>query len=408
MKIVISAMALIFLAVPASANNWNDSDVFVEAVYHQTDSNGSFQDPIDPYAFRASARNTFTSQQQTLTLPASSTHVPNPVMDFVQQGAHHVFWRGRSTLADVQLDFPAGTYNWNITGGSLSDIETPSIGATADTPPAFQPQIINGTWSNGRLQLTASNPRFDITSWTSAPSGSRIELELWRDGGAGGSSMGSATTTVSWPAQPVGSVFSAYLSFRVIRNETQTASSFNTRSGQASTLYFEIEMVGDPEPNPGPTSDVPVLSIAPGIVLGWMSQVNQTYQIHTSIDLLSWSQLGANIPGTGGEIQFFASSFTSQKFYKLIVNPETSSSLVILEALYGADETFVDVQASVEANIVNDQVNMTVGNHTLGGDPLPGVTKALYIRYQNVSGEFEATISEGESLRIPDPSHTPL
>ena len=51
---------------------------------------------------------------------------------------------------------------------------------------------------------------------------------------------------------------------------------------------------------------------------------------------------------------------------------------------------------------------MTVGNHTLGGDPILGASKALYIRYQNASGEYEATIQEGDSLRIPDFNHTQL
>jgi hypothetical protein len=62
----------------------------------------------------------------------------------------------------------------------------------------------------------------------------------------------------------------------------------------------------------------------------------------------------------------------------------------------------------VEANIVNDTINMTVGNHTLGGDPIPGVVKSLYIHYTNASGEYEAAIREGSILRIPDAGHTKL
>jgi hypothetical protein len=51
---------------------------------------------------------------------------------------------------------------------------------------------------------------------------------------------------------------------------------------------------------------------------------------------------------------------------------------------------------------------MTVGNSTLGGDPIFGVVKNLYIRYQNTTGTYEANIREGSTLRIPDASHTKI
>jgi hypothetical protein len=44
----------------------------------------------------------------------------------------------------------------------------------------------------------------------------------------------------------------------------------------------------------------------------------------------------------------------------------------------------------------------------LGGDPIFGVTKNLYIRYQNTSGIYEANIREGSTLNIPDAGHTKI
>ena len=81
---------------------------------------------------------------------------------------------------------------------------------------------------------------------------------------------------------------------------------------------------------------------------------------------------------------------------------------MILEAMYGASGVTNDVRTYVEANIQNDSVVMIAGNNTLGGDPIFGVVKNLYIRYQITSGQYEANILEGDTFRIPDDSHTKI
>lgn len=403
-------LAFFFASLVSSTfgDAWNDSDIFVEAVYRQTDDAGAIADPAYPYAFRASVRNTFSDQQQMLALPVAANYTPNPATAFQRQGAHHVLWQGGTSVAEVATLFPSGDYTWAISGQNSNGTVDPTISVSSAAPPSFQPQILNGTWHNGRLRLLASDPRFQIAPWTSAPSGSRIEFELWREGGAGGSSMGSGTTEVSWLPQPVGSIFSAYLSFRVVENEVQTTTpddiAFNSRSGQAVTLYFEIEMVD----SLGPPEEVPTVHISQAVQLRWMSQSTKTYQVQWSSDMQSWDNIGSVIQGTGQEVEFFDAVSTHRRFYRVIVTSGAASNLVIIEALYGADDTFSDVRSQVEANIVDDTVDMTVGNHTLGGDPVPGVVKSLYIRYQNSAGEYEATIQEGGTLRIPDSGHTQL
>ena len=47
--------------------------------------------------------------------------------------------------------------------------------------------------------------------------------------------------------------------------------------------------------------------------------------------------------------------------------------------------------------------SMNANNSTLGGDPISGKSKSLYVRYQNAAGHFSITVSEGSSLRIRDP-----
>jgi hypothetical protein len=68
---------------------WNDSDIFVETVYRQVDSSGSTLDGATPYAFRASVRNTFSEQTQSLDIPVGSAYTPNPAFSFERVGAHH-------------------------------------------------------------------------------------------------------------------------------------------------------------------------------------------------------------------------------------------------------------------------------------------------------------------------------
>ena len=392
----------------ALGDAWNDSDIFIESVFRQTDDTGSFPDPTHPFELRASARNTFSDQQQTLALPAGSSYTPNPATAFQRIGAHHVFRQGSASFSGLTTLFHGGSYTWAISGSNSNGSVEPAISVSSAAPPSFRPQIVNGTWHNGRLRLLASDPRFQIAPWPSAPTGSRIEFELWKDGGAGGSSMGASTTEVSWLPQPAGSIFSAYLSFRVIENKGQVDTldgiPFNSRSGQSVTLYFEIEMVE----SLGPVEEVPTVSISEAIKLQWMSQSSKTYQVQFSDDMEAWENVGSVIQGTSQEVHFFDSASSPRKFYRVVVTSGAASNLVIIEALYGADDTFSDVRSYVEQNIVDDTVDMTVGNHTLGGDPILGASKALYIRYQNASGEYEATIQEGDSLRIPDFNHTQL
>ena len=310
-------------------------------------------------------------------------------------GAHHVFWQGAGLLSDITTEFPSGIYTWSISGSNSNGTVSPSVMATSDAPPTFQPEILNGTWHNGRLRVLASDPRFQITQWANAPAGSRIEFELWGSGGAGGSTMGSSTTEVAWSPQPVGSIFSAFLSYRVIQNEGQATTSdgvvIKSRFGQAVTLYFEIEVVD----SIGPVEEVPTVQISTAIQLRWQSQLSKTYQVQGAEDMSSWENVGDVLQGTGQEISFFAPIVTSQKFYRVIVTSGAASSLTILEATYGANDTFSDVASYIEAEIENNTVVLQVGNHTLGGDPIFGEPKTLYVRYRNESGEYEATISEG-------------
>ena len=151
------------------------------------------------------------------------------------------------------------------------------------------------------------------------------------------------------------------------------------------------------------------------------------YIVEASDDLLQWTPIaqsvfGATTRNLGGA--YSVSEFgvtiitvvvqdgesagdTPQRFLRLKVQNGAGSSgdLIIIEALYGANGIQNDVSSYIVANIVNGTVYLRVANDTLGGDPIYGVVKALYIHYKNAQGEFQANIPEGSYLTILDPTH---
>jgi len=90
--------------------------------------------------------------------------------------------------------------------------------------------------------------------------------------------------------------------------------------------------------------------------------------------------------------------------------PETSinvsadkTHLTICSAMYGADgHTWKDVASVLSAKIQNGRLNLPVTNVELGGDPLLGVTKKLDVTYSQDGRTWKKTVSENETLSIPE------
>ncbi len=76
-------------------------------------------------------------------------------------------------------------------------------------------------------------------------------------------------------------------------------------------------------------------------------------------------------------------------------------SLSVVRAAYGAGTTQRDVTQLLQAQVRGNQLTIEVGNHTLGGDPIFGKPKTLYVRYRKSGSEFAVSAAEGETLRIP-------
>jgi uncharacterized delta-60 repeat protein len=104
---------------------------------------------------------------------------------------------------------------------------------------------------------------------------------------------------------------------------------------------------------------------------------------------------------TDANLQFTERLFNLSTF-------DVPSGLLILEATYGANGTTVNVKNHIESRIVNNSVNMTASNDNLGGDPVSGKVKTLYVRYQDSTGHYETNVQEGGTLILPNTSHRRL
>jgi photosystem II stability/assembly factor-like uncharacterized protein len=88
--------------------------------------------------------------------------------------------------------------------------------------------------------------------------------------------------------------------------------------------------------------------------------------------------------------------------------PATSSDLTILVGRYGADGVYADVRQLLQQSTTNNTITIQVGNHTMGGDPIFGVVKELFVQYSTATGSYEVTVPEGGTLSIPNESHNPI
>lgn len=83
-----------------------------------------------------------------------------------------------------------------------------------------------------------------------------------------------------------------------------------------------------------------------------------------------------------------------------ICNAQDSQDLAIIKASYGAKNSWHDVTSILQREIRGGKLNLSIGNHTMGGDPIFGEVKSLQVRYRSQRGEFETTLREGENLEI--------
>jgi uncharacterized delta-60 repeat protein len=74
----------------------------------------------------------------------------------------------------------------------------------------------------------------------------------------------------------------------------------------------------------------------------------------------------------------------------------------ILEARYGTDLLYSDVRTRVSNALVNGAVNLAISTTSMGGDPAPGATKYLTVRFRTNRGERTVKIRDNTTLKLPN------
>lgn len=92
---------------------------------------------------------------------------------------------------------------------------------------------------------------------------------------------------------------------------------------------------------------------------------------------------------------------TSDRLFTLATT-DIPAGLKILEATYGAAGNFVDVKSYVAAKVAGDAVTMSVNNSNLGGDPVFGSVKTLYVKFLDTTGLYQISVQEGGTLVLPN------
>ena len=75
----------------------------------------------------------------------------------------------------------------------------------------------------------------------------------------------------------------------------------------------------------------------------------------------------------------------------------------IIEARYGAGETWQDVTQIVRSFVANEAISLKVSNENLQADPAPGREKALIVIFERHGKAKESRIQEGGWFIIPRP-----
>lgn len=103
-----------------------------------------------------------------------------------------------------------------------------------------------------------------------------------------------------------------------------------------------------------------------------------------------------------GDIKRYLQSLPAERGQQPLTSGQSGANpLRIVSAIYGADNTFIDVHQRIQALVQNDRLNLEVTNSSMGGDPLIGTSKTLQLRYQWDNRSYDVIVQENQRLSIP-------
>ena len=84
----------------------------------------------------------------------------------------------------------------------------------------------------------------------------------------------------------------------------------------------------------------------------------------------------------------------------LNLDGQIKPKLIILQADYGIEDSWLDITAQAKKAARNNCLNIQASND-IAGDPLYGKQKVLHIKYRLGDEEFTKQVNEGQWLNIP-------
>jgi len=142
------------------------------------------------------------------------------------------------------------------------------------------------------------------------------------------------------------------------------------------------------------------------------------FSVQHSFNLDSWSpvfpsEIVEDIPGELAleQVSVFSSismHVLDEQFLRLVISDPNQTpiafpvaDLQILEATYGADGSYNNVKEIIEGAVIDNAVSISADNSYMGGDPISGTPKQLFVRYIYQGIEYAKTTQEGQTLILP-------
>ena len=425
----LASLAIVLLCSQSYAV-WNEGYFLVEQAFQQTNA-----DTIQPLnsqntRLRLTIRNTTPNQVSVIsyTNQAGQNSTLNPISDGQLIGAHYNLIFGFTDFASLLNSFPAGSYNLNLTrnyqnGTNIVLNPTYNFSGVPMLPNSV-PTLTGGVWSNGMLQFTSTVMTVSWVPWTNAlNSDSAISIEITKrgGGGAGGGIRSVYNSPIVWNNLSSNSIYDAELQFMNLEMKT-SLSDPNQGNGQEFRLYHVTTTkfafkTGTSTTNSGGSSGntntnittVPNTTNAktllygytnrstPNLITGasnqyrmqWFAEDKLNYQMQESTNMQNWSNFRGQMTGGGFDTEISWTPTKEKAFYRLVRSGEH-----IIEAKYGADTTFRDVTSFVSTLKQSSNGTFAVSNSNLGGDPIFGKVKTLYVTIAKADGVYLYTAPE--------------
>lgn len=410
---------------------WNEGYFVVEQRYVQTNAGSVSPESMTNTALRFTIRKTAPTQTAVITRTnvGGGFITVDPIGTGTLIGAHYNKLFSFSGFGALTNAFPPGRY-------ALDLLRTYSDGTQVRLQPSYDfdgieslpnqaPVITNGVWTNGAILLTNTTLQIEWQPWLGPNSNSAIAIEITRrgGGGAGGGIRSAYNSPITWSGLATNAVYDCELQFmNVVSKQSLTdpkqGNGQEFRVVQATTTKFTV-VTGGSTNSSTPTN--PPVSGANGVTkrlvsehrpfspdmwrdqtnnrmyLAWFAEDRLKYRVQAAAELGSsnWTNFGGEMTGGGFETTIYFTPTNQQAFYRIVRSGDH-----VIEAKYGAESTFRDVTTFVSSLHQSTTNGFTAGNHTLGGDPIFGKVKTLYVTITKADGIYEYSAREGSTLDL--------